>query len=995
MDKKPVILLSYANDPQNLSRHLPALEKEKDILEKIFGRYEKNNDIQIQPLYSSTPKNLVTNLNIHKDDLLIFHFSGHADGTLLELESGDLTKENLANILAGEKRLKLVFLNACKTFDHVKLLHEKGVQAVIAASIPVDDHAAKDFAETFYEVFTAGNTLKEAFERAQAAIESGKPTNRIHTRDVVKKMTFVDGKTQMLKDWGLFVHDETILYWKLKDDIPQRSVYSHELPYASSDPSYFIGKDGYFPQKPVYPHELSFAPPLPSHFIGKEEQIKELNQFLTDSKQVVLVNGLGGVGKTTLAQAYYHRFKADFDHVVWTYVPHDPQHKLENSSTAKDAIASEDEIFKRLNLPFDAINTTALERIQMLFRKLQSIEGNNLFIIDNATEAIAEIRPYLPKPPHWKILVTSRQQLEPFAKFDLANLDPDDAEVLFYKYYTKTDKQQESAKKLLEHIGYHTLTIELLAKLCQNSLRLKPQDVYEIIQTQNFNTLEQKVYTARTENEVKVFSYLVGAFSIADLSSGEKYLLTQFSVLPSIGISFDLISELLVLKDSELENTDEILQSLIKKGWIKRAKDDTFSCHQIVQEVLRYQINPNATSCKKLLKGLTSLFSLDQNKDKPVDKSPYLEYGDTFLIYVTEDTPEMNVLKNNLALAHKDYGNKKKASELLESALSSDLAYFGEAHLTVSVRRSNLALVYQALKRYDRASELLESALFSDLAHFGEAHPTIAERRSNLALVYQALGSYKLAVELLETALASDLANFGETHPIVAKRRSNLGLVYKDLESYDRATELLESALALDLANFGDAHPIVAERRSNLALVYKDLRRYNRAVELLESALASNLSHFEKTHPNVAMTRSILIRLYRDLGSYERAAELLESELAAAISHFGEAHPNVAISRSELASVYQNLKSYTRAKKLLKSALEFDLAHFDEDHPNVALSRWNLGNLMMVMEDFYSAKEYFEKAFNGWAKELGKDHLQTKMAKKGLEKAIQKLTDRS
>ena len=232
METKPVILLSYSNDENNPVRFLKKLEEEKNLLEKIFGRYAKTNDVHIHSIHSSTSKNLIDNLNLFKDRLLIFHFSGHANGTLLELESGDLAKENLSRILAGEKRLKLVFLNACKTLDHVKILHELGIAAVIATSVSVADKQAKDFAETFYEASTAGSTLKEAFNRAQTVIESDKSIDRIYTRDAVRKMTIIDGKFQPLKDWGLYVQDDSILTWKLADDVPQRPEFPHELNFA-------------------------------------------------------------------------------------------------------------------------------------------------------------------------------------------------------------------------------------------------------------------------------------------------------------------------------------------------------------------------------------------------------------------------------------------------------------------------------------------------------------------------------------------------------------------------------------------------------------------------------------------------------------------------------------------------------------------------------------------------------------------------------------------
>ena len=973
MSHKPAVLFSYANDLKRPARFLKALEKERDAIGKIWLRYQKKHDIIPNQLDNSHPVKLISHISLLKEALIIFHFSGHADGTLLELESEgeegtELAGQNLATILKGKEKLRLVFLNACKTLDHVKRLHEAGIPAVLATSVSISDEEAAKFSAVFYEALTEGASLGEAFDAARISIESGEVNERIYTRDAVRKMTFVEGKIQVLKDWGLYVQDEDILNWKLADDVPQR---------------------------PEFPHELNFAPPVPSHFIGREKEIEKLNQLLNDSQQVVLVNGLGGVGKTTLAQAYYHKFKADFDHIAWTYVPHDPEQQGENVSTAKDTIASEVELFKRLNLPFDPKNTTALERIQVLFGKLQSLEGNNLFIIDNATEAIAEIRPFLPKPPQWKILVTSRQQLQPFTRLDLSSLDPTEAKALFYAHYIKADKQEEIVENLLEHIGYHTLTIELLAKLCQNSLRLKPQHVYETLQAQNFKTLKQKVWTAHTENEVKVYSYLVGAFSISDLSDEEKYLLTQFAVLPAKGISFELLCELLQLEEAEMEDTEEVLLSLIKKGWISRDKDDNFSCHQIVQEVLRYQLEPDAQSCERLIGGLNSLLLLDQSKDNPVDKFPFIEYGDMFLEFVDEDNVEINDLKNNLALRHRDFGNYTKAVELLESAYESDLRHFEEDHPNIIRNGSNLALVYQDLGKNDHAVDLLESALISASSLFDEDDPNVAKIKSSLGVLYRDLGEYELAMDLLSSALDTHLNHFEDDDPDVATSRSNLAYVYKALGEYELAKELLESALESYLANYEEEHPFIATTKSNLAGLYIDLGEYERAVELMESALASNTTVFGDEHPIIVKRKSNLANFYQDMGEYGRAVELLESALVSASIHFGEDHPDVSTIKSNLSGLHQELGNYARAEELQKSSLLTDIARLGENHPNVARGRYYLGLLMMDMNNYQAAKDYFEKAYNALRIVLGEEHTNTKMLKNSLDTAIQKLSERS
>ena len=69
------------------------------------------------------------------DRLVVFHYGGHANGTLLQLEDGAESAVGLARLLGQMRSLKLVFLNGCATQGHAALLRDAGVPAVIATSV--------------------------------------------------------------------------------------------------------------------------------------------------------------------------------------------------------------------------------------------------------------------------------------------------------------------------------------------------------------------------------------------------------------------------------------------------------------------------------------------------------------------------------------------------------------------------------------------------------------------------------------------------------------------------------------------------------------------------------------------------------------------------------------------------------------------------------------------------------------------------------------------
>ena len=62
---------------------------------------------------------------------------------------------------------------------------------------------------------------------------------------------------------------------------------------------------------------LTAVPSLTEPIIGREEALENLAATLTSAQRVVLVNGMGGIGKTTMATAYAQQNQDHFKHIAW------------------------------------------------------------------------------------------------------------------------------------------------------------------------------------------------------------------------------------------------------------------------------------------------------------------------------------------------------------------------------------------------------------------------------------------------------------------------------------------------------------------------------------------------------------------------------------------------------------------------------------------------------------------------------------------------------
>jgi hypothetical protein len=221
---KPVIVLAFSNDRDE---YLEMITRERKNIFKTLQNHHDKGFVQVHKEENTSVEDIFELFNRYQDQIVIFHYGGHANGTHLQLET-DAGESQLANalglaqLMGQQKQLQLVFLNGCATLKQVEILLSSGVRAVIATSVPIDDKMATEFAEQFYEKLAGQATIEKAFEFAKAFITTRYgPSKEINLyRDLSWK-----GKEKAAKDeiaWGLYTNETSpeVLEWKLPETIP-------------------------------------------------------------------------------------------------------------------------------------------------------------------------------------------------------------------------------------------------------------------------------------------------------------------------------------------------------------------------------------------------------------------------------------------------------------------------------------------------------------------------------------------------------------------------------------------------------------------------------------------------------------------------------------------------------------------------------------------------------------------------------------------------------
>lgn len=165
------LLFAFANSS---SDPLPDLEAEYNKLIEILASRKKRGDFHLEALPFSSPEQITKFIGSNLEDLVIFHYSGHADSGSLLLNDQSARSEGIAHLLCECERLHVVVLNGCSTKGQVEALINK-VPVVISTNAPVEDESARLFSTTLYEAMEKGHSLEKAFKLALGAAETKKP----------------------------------------------------------------------------------------------------------------------------------------------------------------------------------------------------------------------------------------------------------------------------------------------------------------------------------------------------------------------------------------------------------------------------------------------------------------------------------------------------------------------------------------------------------------------------------------------------------------------------------------------------------------------------------------------------------------------------------------------------------------------------------------------------------------------------------------------------
>ena len=486
--------------------------------------------------------------------------------------------------------------------------------------------------------------------------------------------------------------------------------------------------------------------------VGRKKELIDIDNLLYNKSPLLLIHGIGGVGKSILASYYLHTQKENLDYYGFF--------------EGLDSFVNE--LRHPLNLKSEKYQDAFIEALV----KLSSLEGKKLLIFDDVRdiEENQEIIDKILSLTHsgYKIIFTSREEIEYIVSYHLNPFSIDNAKEFFNSIYSVV---KEDDKKLLEeilsYIDYHPLFIELIAKTLKNRKILTLQKIKNEFEKGDFSKIKIK----KRENFKQ---YLNRLFTLDKLDDEEILILKQFSVLPSIEIEFNFLEEIFNKKD--YEEFEEILIYLCEKGWLSSFKNG-YKLHQIIKEYI-----------------LSTYPPIFKEIEVMVD----------FFIELMGDTGDKKI-----AISHENniiyFESLAKVFELIEVENEKIVEFF-----------NSLGLLYQTLEENDKIESCYLKALTISQKKLGKNNLSTAVSANNLAGLYWFQGVYEKAESLYTKALKITEHILGENHPYTVTNYNNLAGLYLSMKDYDKAEPLYLKALKKSEEILEKSHPSITIIHQNI-----------------------------------------------------------------------------------------------------------------------------------------------------------------------------------
>ncbi|MDA3648605.1 tetratricopeptide repeat protein [Saccharopolyspora indica] len=699
---------------------------------------------------------------------------------------------------------------------------------------------------------------------------------------------------------------------------------------------------------PVSAHRQ--LPPDIGEFTGRETELAALRANLPhvggSAVKVVLIEGMGGVGKTRLAVHAAHRLLADGRFSDCQLYVDLRGHSDQPPADPAAVLAS---FLRLLGVPDDHIPSRADERM-MLFRD-RLFDKKALVLLDNAATE-DQVTPLLPSGAENMVLITSRGTLalDGARTLPLDVFTPAEAGDMLTKAVgrDRVEVDPSAARSLVELCGRLPLAVALAARRLQARPKWTVRDLAGRL-AECDDRLHELVAGNRRLRSVFDLSYQAldpverRMFRLLGLHPGDEFTADSVAALAgtTAGEARFLLDRLVDEHLATVVTKDRYrLHDLLAEYGRGRVRDEDPAAQRsaAITRVLDFYLHSTAAATRLLQPHQPALPLVGSEPvhrpalETPVSARQWLDAERACLIaavrlaaahgWPTHAWQLTRSLREYLRLY--GYGHDHDWVRAHEAALAAAIA----AHDTTgeALTRADLAATYLDLGRGAEAREHLYRAL--------EFHRSAGDREmetstlESLGIACFRLGEFDEALQhfrdATELCTGDDPFRQGVLHSGTGNTLAAKGFLPDALTCLNTGLELSRRAGDIDgqsiaLADIGDAHRRLGDHQA--------------ALDFLDQALELAMSH--GLTPKVAYARHRIGKVYRELGRYPEATANLQTARRVVAKVGGPAAESEVL--IDLGAAHREVGDLTAANVLLHKALSLATSRGERHQRELAL----------------------------------------------------------
>ncbi|MFE4640616.1 tetratricopeptide repeat protein [Streptomyces sp. NPDC056730] len=540
-----------------------------------------------------------------------------------------------------------------------------------------------------------------------------------------------------------------------------------------------------------------------------------------------MLQGLGGVGKTSVAVSVAHRLQRETDQVWWI--------GAQDASRCTGGLTA---LARQLGVPDEEIAVGRLA--DQLWRRLSALADPWLLVVDNADDArlldgpgrlalgTGLVRPH--RSPRGLVLVTSRDG-QPGTWGDHAVLhrltplgDGHGADVLLDLAGPSAGSREEAAE-LARRLGGLPLALHTVGRYLA-AVGQRPARFRDAGETATFAEFRASLADGGAFPHAGTATALAGIWRMSlDLLTerGHRCVRPLLEVLANFAdapVPLILADPAVLGEDEAFEGVSgaEIwaaLQALAGLGLVDLAAAngvDTVALHPLVRDAHgspgRYALNA------RLLDEAAE--SDETGVPEDVERWPLWSALTPHTVHAltfesgSDDNELFLVTWTAAMLAARSLyaqGQLSQAGKVLEELVSRLGGALGEDHPNTILCRHNLARILDDQGDYDQARTIFEDILATQRDTLGEHHQNTLVTQHNLALVLDDQGHLDQARTIYEDILDIEHNTLAENAPSTLITRNNLAVVLHSQGHHDLAAAEMAAVLSARRRVLGPEHP--------------------------------------------------------------------------------------------------------------------------------------------------------------------------------------------